>query len=92
MISGDLCYLGFFPLSRVTFCLHGLPHLLTHTGDHDNDSNDRMAGSVMIKDIVSQPNEASKGFLLNPMQLFLFPCFLVHSFKNSVHFEINIVD
>lgn len=47
---------------------------------------------VMIKDIVSQPHEASKGFRLNPMQLFLFPCFLVHSFKSSVHFEINIVD
>ena len=46
----------------------------------------------MIKDIVSQPNEASKGFRLNPVQLFLFPCFLVHSFKSSVHFEINIVD
>ena len=47
---------------------------------------------VMIKEIVSQPHEASKGFRLNPMQLFLFPCFLVHSFKSSVHFEINIVD
>ena len=92
MISGDLCYLGFFPSVQ--------SHLLPSWSSSPSYTLVTMTKTVttiwlalvIIKDVVSQPNEASKGFCLNPVQLFLFPCFLVHSFKSSVYFEINIVD
>ena len=45
MISGDLCYLGFFPLCPELPSAFVVFLTFLHTRDHDNDSNDHVAGS-----------------------------------------------